>query len=226
MVIKNELKNIEKVNTLIFDIDFTLAKLGSDEEILKDVLSKYDISYKDEYGKLFVDSIIRTGFSEKISYNKLVEEFSTLPFIGKISSNELVDSLFVEEIKRLNPYPNMREVIRKLYKDYEIHALTDWFFNLATKKIDKMNLAIDSVFSTEGFDSKRKLTTYKNLIEILKKDEEEVIMIGDSSNDVQTSIIGIQSILMDYNNQKTSERTLATAVVTTSTDLPKILKKV
>lgn len=231
MIKKNELCNLDEIGVILIDIDHTLTIPGSDELTLKEVLKELSIPYKDEYSNLLCDAIVNTASKDIITLENLDSEFyKLLPFI-KDHNLDIIDfrkRIFDSELRHLREVPNIRETIDSLYLDYQIHCFTDWFYDLAVEKVKKIGILgkVKSIISSQDKFSKKDLESFKFILRGLDKKPEEVIMIGDSKNDIHSSKIGIQSILVDYYGEKNGEIVEdATAIVTESKDIAKLLRR-
>lgn len=229
MIKKNDLKDLNSINTILFDIDHTMIYLEDDDIIVKEILDSVGIPYKEEYGPLLCSSIVSTASERIITLETLESEFEKqMPFVNKhqICKTDFRRRVFETELKHVRPIKGIDEVIGELCLQYKIHCFTDWFYDLAVSKVEKIGLLnkISSIISSQNRFSKKDLKSFRILLTELGKEPSEVIMIGDSKTDIHSSKIGIQSILVDYDNVKGYVED-ATAIVTKSTDIIKLLIK-
>ncbi len=231
MIKKNNLTNLSDVDTILFDIDHTMIYLEDDGVIVKEILEDMDIPYKDSYGSLLCDAIVSAASENVITLETLESKLDEyMPFIKEngIDVVHFRERVFETELKHVRPVLGIREVIEELYEEYSLLCFTDWFYDLAVRKVDKIGLLskITSIISSQNRYSKKDLVSFRTLLCELKKEPEQVIMIGDSKTDIHSAKVGIQSILVDYNNDKKSDVIEeSTAVITESKDIIKLLHK-
>ncbi len=235
MIIKNELRNLREVKLLIFDIDQTLTIYNTIENLIIATLNHFDCSYNDICYNMvmntFENALIQaeTGLPFTVETLAICYEES-MPFLKE---NEIEEIHFAQEMIDLEcefvkRAPLIDEVLEQLSKKYKIVCLTNWFEKPAREKLVAMGLFkyISKIYTCETNHAKPHENSYKYVIESENVLPIEALMIGDSMSDVLSSVYGIQSILVDYDNNKAdSMKEFSSAVITEPMDLLELLNK-
>lgn len=192
---------MKKIKCFIFDLDGTLVNTGPDLIIsLNHVLSKNNLKAldKNEIGNLVgggAGLMIKKAFDY---YNKP---------IGKEKLRNLVNDFLVYYEKNCSvksvPYKDIRKVLKFLKKKMITLAVcTNKKQYLANKVLSNLNL--DNFFEIIiGSQDKFKLKPDTEMLSIILKKLEfkndEVIMVGDSTNDIiPSNALGIKNIFVDF----------------------------
>lgn len=224
MIKKNELNRINDINTLVFDMDYTIIRYLTYKE-LKQSDKIYIFPILDELLVLCFQAIDNSKNFELL-YSKFSEIKERLKINGEFIT-KMVDSILS---KYTLPVSGMPEEIKFLSNYYDMKVFTDFSsitVNTSLKKCGLNNVMSDVLVSEPSY-KKNKVESYERLLTKINKSSKEILMIGNSRVDVHASNIGINTILMDYNNKvEYSDLTyqLASAVITEPTDIHLLLKK-
>ena len=143
-----------------------------------------------------------------------------------IDTEEFANTMMSIESEFVIAIHNIEYILKQLQGKYKIVCLTNWFGSIAKEKLEKTNLMkyISAIYTCEDNYAKPNPIAFTKVLEKENLNENEAIMIGDTYTDIISSKYRIQSILMDYDDNKKAEvKDVATAVVTETMDLCKIL---
>lgn len=193
------------MKTLIFDIDDTLIK-WRDEFIgaLKHVLKEMHYNFSEEL-ILKIDSAINEHEHHypKLFKNELLNFINTTCNID--ISKDFVDKLI--EAQSYCTYEDLELIstIKYLSSKYEIYAISNWFTQTQTKRLERMGILkyFKKVYGADINYFKPHIKTF----EVILKDHEakKCISIGDNlKNDVLVPIsLGMDAIWLDKHNSGT-----------------------
>lgn len=234
MVIKNDIKKPENIKLLVFDIDDTLLRYSSLEQILKKAFNFYNIPYKSDYLKKdiqMIGELIKRNESELcFSFDAIVDLWKVnFEFFKECNIDPREFVKFAIDLEREHTYliSGAKELICCLYsRGYKIVSATNWLLYSQVRKLDKFDLVkyFDKIYTCEGEFSKPHENHFLRILDDYVFEPEETLVIGDSLGDVSASKYGFNSMLLDRNKKNANFYDLSTAVVTRISDTKRILK--
>jgi HAD superfamily hydrolase (TIGR01509 family) len=227
MVIKDNVHL--KKDTIMFDIDGTLIRFDTIEESARVALSEYGYGGK-EYQinhQLGVRNLIEKSRVNRNYFNlenHVIEQHMSMGLsIG--DTRDLVDKMLELAPKYAKLHNGVAETLRTLKQD--LICVSDWFAKEQLEKLTKVGIEhyFRMLYTCEGQYAK---PNKKRFLYILKEEglkAKDCIMVGDSSNDLGALSVGIDTILVDYNQNRSNLYERSTAVITEFSDLQKILRR-
>ncbi len=227
MVVKNELEgNIEHT---LFDIDGTLTYFEDMNEMLKEALPdmKEDPSSIQKKHMLGVSRLLHKSRINNLyfSIENYAREQQKALEISLKEAYLLVYKLLELTPKYIKGFPNVADTLDLL--NYDSIIISDWFLKNQIEKLKKVNIEkkFRAIYTCEGDYAKPNIQRYINVLGNENLDPSKCVMIGDSFTDLGAKNVGIQTILIDYNQNKMSLYKSANAVITEFEELPKILRR-
>ncbi|HPE14638.1 MAG TPA: HAD hydrolase-like protein [Bacilli bacterium] len=230
MILKNDI--VSKKDLAIFDIDGTLVKYNTLEALVKEALRIYGIEDKDEYVKAQIKGVfLALKFSERVSdfnFERLCNSWQkSMPFLKEfgVDVKDFAHTMLHLETFYMEKIPKVKETLSTI-EQIKVCS-TNWLFY--RQKIKLYEAGIDKDFSNIYTCEK----TYakpnpEHFRYILAKEDvfpTSAVMIGDGIVDLASSRAGIDSILVDYDENKQKLYNDAIAVVTEFSDIARILKR-
>ncbi|MDD4282400.1 MAG: HAD family hydrolase [Bacilli bacterium] len=235
MIIKNGLSktDINNFKNCIFDIDGTLVKYVTMEDLITEALLYYGIEPKKEYFNmqaLGVIEILEKAANEQcFTFENLCLSWDKhLTFLKEhnVKVEDFAKKMIDLEVKYVKLLPNVKDNLKYL-KELKLFCSTNWFKNSQIKKLN--NVGIDNYFNTiytcEDTLAKPSKKHFKFILDKENMSADETIFIGDSASDIKSSYYGIKSILLDLNQNKEAIYDIANVVITDFADIVKVLKK-
>jgi len=213
----------------IFDIDGTLTYFENLEESIREALNQYGYDSNDEYVRLqfeAVDIILEKSINNENFFNmdnfvRIHKETMGL----KDDAFLVVDRMLESTSKYIRAFPNVKETLEQL--SCNLICSTNWFKKIQLEKLKTVGIEhfFKKIYTCEGLEAK---PSDKHFRHILKKEclnPKDCVMIGDSTTDLGASQVGIETILVDYDQNKKHLYDNASAVITEFSDLKKILRR-
>ncbi len=182
------------INTIIFDVDGTLydethAKIKA--ELITAIYisnnSSYSLetvyaSYKNAKAKVIKELSGLVKRNNRINWYK-----ETLTILGIINIDPvfLADYYWNVVIENMEIYFDLNLIIGKLYNEYKLYILTDEYFNIQIRKLQKLGIKkyFKAVVSSE-ITGKTKPNTkiFDHIIDLIGEKRNNIAMIGDNPN--------------------------------------------
>jgi putative hydrolase of the HAD superfamily len=173
------------LKAVFFDLDYTLYNqkyylLGAFREISKYISSKYNIKERKAYAALK-----KEWKKRKISYPFLFDRFlEELSIWNKRLIKELID-IFHNHKPNIRLYPETREVLENLNKEYILGIITDGHPKMQKEKIKALEISsfFPHIIYTQKLGREFKKPSplvFKMILEKLKISPKELIYIGDN----------------------------------------------
>lgn len=231
MIIKNELKDIDKVKLLMLDVDGTLVRFTNLNELMKKTLKEMHIPYSDKKFERYVKAVSEilkdsendfifnfVALCRYIDKNKVLKDKKDTPiFLSKMINDEVN---YVEECE------GAKEFLELASENFELVCSTNWFKSSQQQKLKRFDMFkyIKNIYTCENNISKPSTHHYLHVLnqEVIKPTE--AIMIGDSITDIPDKKLKLQSILYDPKGQKEKLYDNASCVITELKDLETVLK--
>jgi FMN phosphatase YigB (HAD superfamily) len=234
MVIKNCITNANEKKLFIFDIDGTLMEYRTLQELVNEAFSSYGIEPKGEYFNMHgsaVAELLTRAIDEKcFSFANLCLTWQKNAHIldgSGITVSSLITKMIELESKYSFIYPNTKVALQYL-KDLrkKIICDTNWFKESQCKRLINTGIMdyFDEVYTCENDYAKPSKEHFNRVLLEEGLNPRHAVMIGDSYSDIASVNAGIDSILIDYNQNKQKLYDTATSVVTDINDISKILK--
>ncbi len=231
MIIKDNLKN-NKFNILLFDIDGTLVEYTSLSNLVKETLSYFDILPTEKLiinqGKAVGKLLELAEYKKVFSFNMMCEywnDYMNLEYYD-INSVDLAVKMLNLEVLYLKKVNGVQKTLELLSEEKRMIASTNWFLFSQRRKLDYIGLSeyIKKIYTCELQYAKPSAKHFKRILQEENISPDNILMIGDSSTDLSSEKVGIQSILVDYHNKKENIYDEASCVITEFSDLMKVLK--
>lgn len=229
-------KKIENKELIIFDIDGTLVKYSSLDNLIANALQNYNIEARSEYFDMQKDGVVEA--LDKSSKEKDYFNFKNLCACWKRSLLFLEDSsISVEEFAKkmidlettyLESIYGVKTTLEELKQlKYKMLCSTNWFYDSQFKKLKKydLNNYFKDIYTCEYNYAKPNPLHFEYILDQEEYDSERVLMVGDSSTDLSAKELGISTILVDYDSNKKYLYDEADIVITEFNDLKYILKR-
>ncbi len=234
MIYKNNIQNIDKINTIIFDIDGTVTLYNTQEKLFIDTLNFFNIPIKEEYAYEITNSFKKMDdfFNQEkyLTYDVLFNAISeNANFLKKYNINvkTFTDKLLENERKYITTHGNTANMLDEL-ANMKINKVcfTNWFYDQANAKLIHTGIRnkFKKIYTIEDRFPKPNKDSYNMLLKEENIPASCALMIGDSKCDLLSNAVGIQSILIDYNKSKKEELyNIADAVISDPMDIIHIL---
>lgn len=227
MVIKDEIQ--QRKSTVMFDIDGTLTRFDAIVESDREALSEYGYVGKEYEARhqLGIRNLLdksRVNNNYFTLENHVIEQQRSMGLsIG--DTRNLVGRMLELSIKHSKLHNGVAETLRTLNQD--LICVSDWFAKEQLDRLTKVGieLCFRKLYTCEGQYAK---PNKKRFLYILKEEglkAKNCVMVGDSINDLGASSVGIDTILVDYKQEKSDLYDKATTVITEFSDLQKILRR-
>lgn len=202
------MKRLNDITDVFFDLDHTLwdfdknsaltfekiFKMNGVDVHLQTFLSQYEpINLK--YWKLYREENI-----DKMSlrYNRLCETFEV---VGYNVSSEVINQLSIDYITHLTSFnhllDNTFEILDYLYKNYQLHIITNGFEEVQYGKLTKSNIHhyFKTVTNSEMVGVKKpNPKIFNHALKVAKVNADQSVMVGDN---YEADILGAINVGMD-----------------------------
>lgn len=220
---------------ILYDLDGTITYHDTIKKHYIEVLELLGIEPEKEY----IDEIITNvanfleevnkgnSFSLEFFYMYNEERLSFLRSLG-ISGREFSRKGKEIEGKYLKLYFGMDILIRYMAGiGFNQAIFTNWFREIQVNKLKKYRLLeyFNNLYTPESLAPKPSVDGFKSILELEQVAPENVVMIGDSSDDLAAKKAGIQTILFDPNQNKEYLYNQADSIVTEPLDIKRLLLK-
>ncbi len=231
LIIKNNIEDTKDL--IIFDIDGTLLYYDTLDDLIKEALISFEFEPLDEYVKRqnlgVVKSLLSSTNNNDFSYQQLFDCWNeSLVFLqGTNITAQMIGQKMIDlEPKYTRIMPEVKETLNLL--DGRLICSTNWFKKSQILKLNKTGLGsyFSEIYTCEEINAKPSRKHFEYILTKEKILPSKTVMIGDSSSDLSCSQLGIDSILIDFDNSKQRLYDQATCVVTNFSDIEKVLKKV
>lgn len=227
MILKNDLKHKKSHN--IFDIDGTLTFFDGIKDLVSEAMSCY--GYNDKcYNELqykAVHIILEKSIKNKNFFNmdNYVQIHKKVMGLKEENAFNVVNKMLELTSKYTKIFPNVNETLEQLSGD--AICSTNWFKKVQLEKLRKVSIEhyFRRIYTCEGLNAKPSKKHFRYILKEEDFNPKNCVMIGDSKSDLGASKVGIETILVDYNQNKQELYKDADAVITEFSDLKKILRR-
>ncbi len=180
------------IQTIIFDVDGTLydethAKIKADLLTAEYISDHSDYTMKEVYDvytqskfKVIKELSGRTERNNRINwYQRTLENLK----ISNLEANFLAEYYWNIVLENIEVYMDLKMVIEKLSKKYNLYILTDEYFDIQMKKLKKLGIEkyFKKVISSEIIGrTKPDQKLFDYMIDLIGEKREHIAMIGDN----------------------------------------------
>ncbi len=196
------------IKNLIFDLDNTIIKSEKNDALVyKEALRNFGYDEQDYWNIYLTIDKYEEIFSEE---KNLYDKKELIDFINK-ELNRKYSYEFMDELLRVVGYWSEKiilseEIIKKLFKKYNLYIYTNYFKKAQQERIEKIGYSkyFKEIFSADIYGSKPFKSSFQKVLQKMNATPDECIMIGDTKDKdiLAANNIGMKSILYDYDGRR------------------------
>ena len=198
------------MKAIIFDAFGTLFRVidgGSAKTIMKNItdcgIVVDEKSFLDEWKSYYKNHTSSDGefVTERDIFISRIQMFYDRYHVNRNAEND-ADSLLAEAFKR-KAYPEIREVLNALMKNYLVFIASNTDNEVLEKVMQKNNIAVHKVYTSENLKCYKPASQFfEKILEDNGLSPDEVLFVGDSITDdiLGPKAIGIKTVWIDRNH--------------------------
>lgn len=207
---------MEKINTIIFDFDGTIAdSFEQSIEIIYELSKKTNLDLTKEK----IIDYIKNKELKKIIKEFNINKLKLLYYIWKIKRE------FKKRVNNVKPFPKIKNIIFQLSKKYDLIIVSNNDKKTIQDFLEKYEINyFNEIYQTSLFG---KTKTINQIIKNHKLHKKDVIYIGDETKDITASKkanIKILSVTYGFNSKKLIQKHRPNYMVDSCEEIIEILK--